>query len=65
MLSTDFWSPHVKNKMSKREFIRNTKQVVNRATNDLLGHIYDNVYIVGHVVLNQYRGSPIQPLKTR
>lgn len=48
LLSVDLCSPHVKNKMSKREFIRNTR----RATpigDDFLGHLYDNIYLIGHV----------------
>lgn len=31
LLSVDLGSPHVKNKMSKREFIRNTRNAVIRA----------------------------------
>lgn len=51
MLSVDLSSPHVKNKMSKREFIRNTRAAAHRhISDDLLGHMYDNVYLVGHVV---------------
>lgn len=58
MLSGDLWSPHVKNKMSKREFIRNTRTVSRTLTDDFLGHLYDNVYIIGHVVLCDLRGPP-------
>ena len=48
MLSVDLCSPHVKNKMSKREFIRNTRQATG-ITDDFAGHLYDNVYLIGHV----------------
>ncbi|VDP92736.1 unnamed protein product [Echinostoma caproni] len=58
MLSTDLWSPHVKNKMSKREFIRNTRHVTRTVRDDFLGHLYDNVYMVGHVVLSDLPGPP-------
>lgn len=54
LLSVDLGSPHVKNKMSKREFIRNTRNaVVGRPNKDdgseLLGEMYDNVFLRGHV----------------
>ena len=63
LLSVDHTSPHVKNKMSKREFIRNICSAVqfqrnnhvhndNMATvvdRDFAGHLYDNVYLVGHI----------------
>lgn len=49
MLSVDLTSPHVKNKMSKREFIRNTRRAANGITDEFTGHLYDNVYLVGHV----------------
>uniref|UniRef100_A0A5K3EID2 SEC7 domain-containing protein n=1 Tax=Mesocestoides corti TaxID=53468 RepID=A0A5K3EID2_MESCO len=49
MLSKDFASPQIKNKMSKREFIRNTKQAVPSADAELLGHFYDNVYVEGNI----------------
>ncbi|CAL8068882.1 unnamed protein product [Calicophoron daubneyi] len=58
MLSVDLWSPHVKNKMSKREFIRNTRLVARSVADDYLGHLYDNVYVVGHVVLGDVAGPP-------
>ena len=44
------YSPHVKNKMSKREFIRNNRQVVADVNADTLSDIYDDVYLNGHVV---------------
>lgn len=49
MLSVDLISPHVKNKMSKREFIRNLRQAAGGISDDTLGHMYDNVYLTGHV----------------
>lgn len=49
MLSVDLSSPHVKNKMSKREFIKNTKGATAGVDEDLAGHLYDNIYLVGHV----------------
>lgn len=48
LLSADLTTPHVRNKMSKREFVR-----VNRAHlfghDDYLGRLYDNVYLFGHI----------------
>lgn len=35
--------------MSKREFIRNTRQAVPSADVELLGHFYDNVYMGGDI----------------
>lgn len=49
MLSKDFASPQIKNKMSKREFIRNTRRAVPAADVELLGHFYDNVYVEGDI----------------
>jgi len=49
LLSIDLTSPHIKNKMSKREFIRNTRRAVNGLSDELAGHLYDNIYLVGHV----------------
>jgi len=58
LLSVDLTSPHVKNKMSKREFIRNTRGAVRadhnnlgreRADDDLFGQLYDNVFLRGHI----------------
>ncbi|WAQ99502.1 FBX8-like protein [Mya arenaria] len=49
MLSVDLTSPHVKNKMSKREFIKNTRRAASGVSEDLVGDLYDNVYLVGHV----------------
>lgn len=51
MLSVDLTSPHVKNKMSKREFIRNLRRATPRTevSDDVLGDMYDNIYLSGHV----------------
>ena len=51
MLSVDLTSPHVKNKMSKREFIRNLRHATPRTevSDEVLGHMYDNIYLSGHV----------------
>ncbi|CAH8592775.1 unnamed protein product [Heterobilharzia americana] len=62
MLSVDLWSPSIKNKMSKREFIRNTRQVVTTVSDEFLGSLYDNVYIFGHVVLIDCPGPPFRHL---
>jgi F-box protein 8 len=55
LLGTDLSSPHVKNKMSKREFIRNNKRIVqsNQLTNDYLGELYDYVYLQGLFPIKQ------------
>ena len=51
LLSVDLASPHVKNKMSKREFIKNTRGAVASvsADDDLYGSLYDNVFLRGHI----------------
>uniref|UniRef100_A0A8B9ENB8 F-box protein 8 n=1 Tax=Anser cygnoides TaxID=8845 RepID=A0A8B9ENB8_ANSCY len=49
LLSIDLTSPHVKNKMSKREFIRNTRRAAQNISEDFVGHLYDNIYLIGHV----------------
>lgn len=49
MLSVDLASPHVKNKMSKREFIKNTCRAAQEVDGDYAGHLYDNIYLIGHV----------------
>jgi len=52
MLSVDLTSPHVKNKMSKREFIKNTCRAAQGVDGDFAGHLYDNIYLIGHVAAN-------------
>merc|ERR1712037_176102 len=54
LLSVDLSSPHVKNKMSKREFIRNTRGAVGAEVGrgleeDLYGSLYDNIFLRGHI----------------
>lgn len=49
LLSVDLTSPHVKNKMSKREFIRNTRNALPRLNTDFTGHLYDNIYLKGNI----------------
>ena len=50
LLSVDLSSPHVKNKMSKREFIRNTRGAV--------GAEGDDICFLLHVVKKVYDSSP-------
>lgn len=58
LLSIDLTSPHVKNKMSKREFIRNTRRAINGTLSDeLAGHLYDNIYLIGHVARSRASGA--------
>jgi len=57
LLSVDLYSPHVKNKMSKREFIRNNRQVMDDVSTDVLSDMYDDVYLNGHVVAGDRRGE--------
>lgn len=49
LLSVDLTSPHVKNKMSKREFIRNTRNALPDLNPDFTGHLYDNIYLNGNI----------------
>ena len=69
LLSVDLCSPHVKNKMGKREFIKNTVRATNGAhaghgvqghghatvTAELAGQLYDNIYLLGHVAPSNTR----------
>ena len=52
LLSVDLSSPAVKNKMSKREFIRNTRNALPNLNvdSDFTGHLYDNIYLNGNIV---------------
>jgi F-box protein 8 len=52
MLSVDLSSPHIKNKMSKREFIRNVRHAIHRIDDELYGHLYDDIYLKGHIAPN-------------
>ena len=49
MLSVDLNSPHIKNKMSKREFIKNLRRALQMIDDDLYGQLYDDVYLRGHI----------------
>lgn len=55
MLSVDLSSPAVKNKMSKREFIKNTRRAARSVDDDLAGDLYDNIYLIGHVATDSLR----------
>jgi len=71
LLSVDLSSPHVKNKMSKREFIRNTRNAVSREAgapedvDDSLGAFYDNVFLRGHVHGEDVDGAALVKQRTR
>jgi len=54
LLSNDKTNPSIRNKMSKREYIKNTTKALegldsSNIDTDYLGHMYDNVYLCGHV----------------
>ena len=49
MLSVDLSNPHIKNKMSKREFIRNVRRALRVKDDELYGHLYDDIYLRGHI----------------
>jgi F-box protein 8 len=49
LLSVDLSSPAVKNKMSKREFIKNTRNALPNLNADFTGHLYDNIYLNGNI----------------
>ena len=49
MLSVDLSNPHIKNKMSKREFIRNVRRAILMMDDELYGHLYDDIYLRGHI----------------
>lgn len=49
LLSVDLYSPQVKRKMSKREFIKNLRDIAFGATRDFIGDLYDNIYLQGHI----------------
>jgi F-box protein 8 len=52
LLSVDLTSPAVKNKMSKREFIKNTRNALPDLNPDFTGHLYDNIYLNGNIASN-------------
>jgi F-box protein 8 len=49
LLSVDLYSPQVKRKMSKREFIKNLRGTAHGASDDFIGDLYDDIYIQGHI----------------
>ncbi|KAK3739117.1 hypothetical protein QZH41_010528 [Actinostola sp. cb2023] len=51
LLSVDLSSPKVKNKMTKREFIKNLRGVVHPTCVDFIGDLYDDIYLRGHVAV--------------
>ncbi|XP_039274502.2 F-box only protein 8-like [Styela clava] len=86
LLSVDLTSPQVKNKMSKREFVRNVRsavveysrqhaqgniqlqnrrgmpqenigpiQAIAAVDSDFAGHLYDNIYLVGHIAPQRWK----------
>lgn len=55
MLFVDFSSFVVKNKMFKREFIKNIRRAVRSVDDDLVGDFYDNIYLIGYVVIDSFR----------
>ncbi|XP_065058293.1 F-box only protein 8-like [Rhopilema esculentum] len=66
LLSVDLYSPHVKNKMSKREFIRNSRQIVADFNREQLSDLYDDVYLNGHIAgmpmkMNMKLRQPFRP----
>ncbi|XP_046651255.1 F-box only protein 8-like [Daphnia pulicaria] len=65
ILSVDLSSPHIKNKMSKREFIRNVRRAVgHRIDDDWCGHLYDDVYLSGHIASSRGRCKQYLPNRT-
>uniref|UniRef100_A0A0P5UI74 F-box only protein n=1 Tax=Daphnia magna TaxID=35525 RepID=A0A0P5UI74_9CRUS len=62
ILSVDLSSPHIKNKMSKREFIRNVRRAVgHRIDDDWCGHLYDDIYLIGHVAPGRCNNKTSRP----
>ena len=57
LLSVDLSSPHVKNKMTKREFVKNLRGLVQGLETDYLGDLYDNVYLEGHIALKAKKST--------
>lgn len=49
LLSVDLYSPQVKRKMSKREFIKNLRGLAIGACDDYIGDLYDDIYTQGHI----------------
>ena len=64
LLSVDLFNPAVKNKMSKREFIRNTRHALPYLSADFTGHLYDNVYLNGNISDTKDATAPLAPAAT-
>lgn len=65
LLSGDLHNPLVKRKMTKREFLRNTKAVLVAFSDEYLCRVYDYVFLFGHVAspkqLVNYRAELLLP----
>lgn len=60
----DLYSPQVKRKMSKREFIKNLRGIALGASDDFIGDLYDDIYLQGHIAKpldKVYIRSPMLP----
>ncbi len=57
ILSMDLHNPRVKTKMSKREFVRSLRGVLD--DDDVLTQLYDHVFLYGHI------GEPRRPRGAR
>lgn len=55
VLFVDSSSFVVKNKMFKREFIKNIRRAARSVDDDLVGDFYDNIYLIGYVVIDSFR----------
>ncbi|KAL3320349.1 F-box only protein 8 [Cichlidogyrus casuarinus] len=62
LLSVDLSSPNVKNKMSKREFIRNTRDATGLHDTEFLGLLYDYVYTNGHIAFHEPNQTTCLPV---
>eukprot|EP00053_Salpingoeca_punica_P013117 m.118098 g.118098 ORF g.118098 m.118098 type:complete len:291 (+) comp16113_c1_seq9:364-1236(+) len=56
MLSSDLTAPQVRNKLSKREFVRLNRSHLD-GHDDYLGRLYDNVYLFGHIAHGHHAAS--------
>ena len=65
LLSVDLSSPHVKNKMSKREFIKNLRGVVQGSGSEFTGDLYDHVYLQGHIASHRAKSAAATACKAR
>lgn len=60
MLSADLYNPQIKNKMSKREFIRNVRRALRVQDDEFYGHLYDDVYLRGHIAHGENNNHLVQ-----